>query len=176
MAKRNTGRKFRKYIKGAVNGEQNISGLGPAAANRQVLPDSVTEKTWISSIRAAWALSNYTPAADAGPLMVGFAHSDYTVGEIEGFLESVDSWNEANLVEQEVARRKIKIVGIFDAPDAVTEEAVLNDGKPIRTKLGWMLSTSQTVAQWTYNTGDASTSGASSAQITVRGHANLWPA
>lgn len=127
----------------------------------------------MSSIVASWTLSNFTPVVNSGPLAVGYCHSDYSTPELEQYLENVDSWNEGNLVQQEIGRRKIRLVGIFEAPTAATESTVLNDGKPIKTKLNWLLSAGQTVNLFTYNLGSGSVS-TTIPKVAVRGHANLW--
>ncbi len=137
---------------------------------------TVNERTFISSIKCLWGLSNVTPAANAGPLMVGVAHGDYSAANIEEFIENTGSWNEGAKLSQEIARRKIRIVGIFDSPGAQldAEKVTLNDGKQLTTKLGWILLQGQTIKIWAYNTGTA-TLASTQPDLTVSGHANLWP-
>ncbi len=163
-----------RYMRGKVNAEIAFSGVGPKAANLQVFPDLVTVRTRISSVVATYSLSNYTPVADAGPWLVGLAHSDYSAAEIEEWIENTGSWEEGNLIQQEIADRKIREVGVFDDPDAAADSVVLNDGLPIKTKLNWILTIGQTLDVWVYNLGAASQSGATSANMACRGHANLW--
>jgi len=69
----------------------------------------VVESTWISSIKATWALSNFTSVTNVGPIMVGIAHSDYSATEIEEFIENANSWNEGDQVAQEVAKRRSEL-------------------------------------------------------------------
>lgn len=144
-----------------------MGALGTGAGIRQALPDTVEEKTWISSIKCIHAYTDFTAATDSGPIIVGVAHSDYTLAEIEEWIENTESWSESDLRQQEIAKRKIRRIGKF------TKGGFLNDGKPITTKCGWMLTTGQNVAMWVWNTGAAAIVDGS--DWTVDGHANLWP-
>ncbi len=106
--------------------------------------------------------------------MVGVAHSDYTAAEIEEWIETTGSWDEGDLVQQEIAKRKIRRCGIFDGPSDANNTAVLNEGAARRTKCGWILNLGDGLNQWAYNmgTGDLATT---SPVVRVQGHANLWP-
>ncbi len=139
-----------------------------------VIGDTVTERTYLSSVVLRWALKNFTQGAGDGPIMVGVAHSDYTSAEIEEWLENLSSWKEADLIGQEVAKRKIRMVGVFVTPATVNDAAVLNDGKPIRTKCGWILTQGQTLRVWAYNLGTSALA-TTVPDVRAEGHANLWP-
>ncbi len=175
MANKRGGRRRRRYLRGKINVEEAVGAIGTKAVNLQIFPDVVFEKTWISSISAAWTLSNLTPLGDAGPLLIGIAHSDYSAAEVEEYLENVDSWNEGNKVQQEIAKRLIRVIGIFETPDDAPDSVTLNDGVKIHTKCGWSLATGQTLNLFIYNFGGNSISATSSPNIAGRGHANLWP-
>ncbi len=100
--------------------------------------------------------------------MIGLAHSDYTDAEIEEYIETTDSWDQGNLVQgKEVRKRLIRRIGIFGS------SGVLNDGKPIHTRLNWLLRTGQTISLWAYNRG-ASALATTDPQVVAEGHANLW--
>ncbi len=167
-------RKFRRYLKGVINVENDFGGMAAKAINSTDMPDVVLEKTWCSSIVATWTLSNWTPTALAGPILFGVAHSDYTNAEMEEFIENVESWNEGNLVQQEVAKRKIRIIGHFAAPESAAHDTVFEHGRKVRTKIGWILQTGTTLQVWVYNTGTMSVA-TITPSIDGRGHANLWP-
>ncbi len=174
MAKRGR-RKFRRYIKGRIDFELALSTL---AANTLLSGDesnTLEEQAWLSSIKAVWALHGQTAAASDGPIWVGVAHSAYSDAQIEAWIEEGASWKEGDLVAQEVNQRRIRQVGIFNTPvaAAAASAVVLNDGKPIRTKCGWQLSTGDTVTLWAYNTGSGALTTGSI--LHVNGHANLWP-
>ncbi len=176
MAKRNPKRKFRKYLRGGVDETLALTTLAATTLVSAVFDETVSEKAWLSSIKASWTLSNFTPGANIGPILVGIAHSDYTDAEIEAWVEQSSSWNEADLVGQEVVKRKIRMVGMFGTAGASDAPAwmALANGKPIRTKCGWMLNTGQTLRQWAYNTGSQAVA-TTVPIVKTEGHANLWP-
>ncbi len=174
MAK-NKGRKFRKYLRGNINHGFDLATLAGSTAAGSTISDTVTEKAWVSSVLARWSIHDWTPAVNEGPIVCGLAHSDYSTAEIEQWFENTGSWEAHDLVQQEIAKRKIRLVGIFQNPAAVGESSVLNNGLPVRTKCGWMLGTGQTLRPWVYNVGTAALA-TTGPQLEVAGHANLWPA
>ncbi len=119
---------------------------GPDAVVKGDFTGTVDSDTWLLSADFLPAIRNHT--AGEGPLVVGVAHSDYTAAEIEEALEATTSWNQKNKIEQERRRRKVRRIGQF-AGDS-TEE-VLNDGKPIRVKLGFKIEEGETLSQWIWN-------------------------
>lgn len=167
-------RKWKKYLRGEINDIMDLGTLGPAVASTKIAPDSVTEKAWLSSVVLTWALAQFTPTTNVGPIMVGVAHSDYAASEIEEWIENLGSWEEGDKIAQEKAKRKIRKVGIFPTPASATQVAVLNDGKPIRTKCGWQLATGQSVRIWAYNRGSVAIA-TTDPDLVYEGHANLWP-
>ena len=133
----------------------------------QNLQDVVSEKTWISSVKSIYGLQDYT--VGEGPAAVYVAHSDYTDAEVAEYINSVDSWDTGNLIAREQAGRKIRLIGAFTLKDQ--GEEVLNDGKPIHTKCGWMLESGDTLQYGLFASGGAITTGA---LLSVDGHANGW--
>ncbi len=170
-------RKFRRYIKGILDELMVPATLAARTLAATNTDETVNERTFVSSIVARWSIDNMTPLANAGPLMVGIAHGDYTAAEIEQFIENTGSWDEGDLVNQEVAKRKIKIVGVFADQEGTTSLSimVLNNGKPIKTKCKWVLNQGTGLKTWVYNLGSVDISGTSAPNIHVEGHANLWP-
>ncbi len=168
-------RKFRRYIKGRIDFELALSTL----AGNDVLganeTNVLTETAWLSSIRASWSLMDYVASTAQGPLWVGIAHSDYTDAEIEEWIEEGASWSEGDMIAtREINRRLIRQVGTFMNLTAATAGAnALNEGRPITTKCGWMLTTGQTVRFWVYNSGTGTLT--TGALMHVNGYANLWP-
>ncbi len=138
--------------------------------------DAVDERTLISSVECTYSMSNWTPIADAGPILVLLAHSDYDLIEIEAFIELQDSWSEANRVQREVAQRLIRKIGTFTSHGGVaaTESMSLNDGMPIKTKLNWILNEGQTLKLVCYNLGSAAVA-TTVPDVDIVGHANLFP-
>ncbi len=167
-------RKFRRYIRGGIEEDLSLGTLGSKTLISIAGSDVVTEKAWISSVKATWALSDFTFAAGDGPILVGVAHSDYTDAEIEAWVEQTTSWDEGDLVSQEIAKRKIRQVGTFSSGTiGLVGDQILNNGRPITTKLGWELTTGNNIDFWAYNQGSSPLTTA--ANVRVAGHANLWP-
>ncbi len=167
-------KKFRKYLRGNVDEELTIAALGSRALTAVAFDETVDERTFVSSLVASYSMDEFTLGANIGPIMVGIAHGDYTAAEIEAFIENTGSWSEGDLVSQEVAKRKIKIVGIFDDDSVSLGAVTLNEGKPIKTKLNWVLTQGQTIDLWAYNLGAAAVA-TTTPSVHCEGHANLWP-
>lgn len=163
-----------KYIRGAVDEELNLGTLAGTTLVGDTFDSTVNERTLVSSIVARWSISTITPVAGNGPYLVGVAHGDYTDAEIEEYLEQTGSWNEVDLVAQEVGGRKVRRIGIFETPQAVEDTVVLNDGKPIKTKLNWIIAQGGTLKLWAYNMG-GSAAATTTPVVRAQGHANLWP-
>ncbi len=172
--KRRGGTKFRRYLKGTFEVLGDVSALAGLDAAIFAVGNSVNERTFISSVKATYTLSNLTEGFSIGPIIVGVAHSDYTAAEIEEWIETGGSWDEGNLVRQEVAKRKIRQVGVFGTPAQALGIVSLNDGKPITTKCKWILLQAQSVVFWVYNSGSNNVA-TTSPELAVSGHANLWP-
>ncbi len=108
------------------------------------------------SVTLTWSLRDGT--ATEGPISVGVAHGDYTATEVEEWIESTASITRGDLVTREASERLIRQVGTFSGASA---EETLNDGKPIRTKLNWVVASGDTISLWAYNqSGAALTTGA----------------
>ncbi len=163
-----------RYLRGSVDETLTLGTLAGKDAIAQAFGDTVNERTYVSSIVARYSLAAFTKSTADGPILCGIAHSDYTAAEIEEWIENSDSWDEGNLVQQEIATRKIRQVGVFDNPIDEASVSVLNDGKPITTKLGFILNQGQTLQVWGYNMGTGAL-GTTSPLVLVFGHANLWP-
>lgn len=168
-------RQFRRYIRGSVDHKLQLGTLAPQTLVGSSIADVVTEKAFLSSLRASWSLDNFTPGANIGPILVGIAHSDYSDAEVEEWLESTTNWNQGDKVAQEQGRRKARIVGQFEiSPTGAASWVALNDGRQTTTKAKWQLITGQTVKIWAYNAGSAAVA-TTDPQVRVQGHANLWP-
>ncbi len=167
-------RNFARYIRGNVNEEQAIGTLAAKTMISSAFDDTVSEKARISSVVATWTISNWTGANNNGPLLVGVAHSSYSTAQIEAWLEATSGWQSNDLVAQEVAQRRIRTIGSLAHPRQSTIQQVsLNDGKPVKTKLNWVLETGATVQMWCFNQGTAAFA-TTDPMVRVEGHANLW--
>lgn len=167
-------RRMGRYIRGNVDEQLNLSTLASKTLISAAFDETVNERTLVSSIVASWSLQAFTPATGDGPVLVGVAHGDYSSAEIEAFLETTGSWNEGDLVAQEVGKRRIRRVGVLGATTGPLTPSSLNDGKPIKTKLNWILLQGQTLQVWAYNMGSSALE-TTNPVVDVQGHANLWP-
>ena len=82
-----------------------------------------------------------------GPITVGFAHSDYTVAEIKECLESQAAISAGSKIEREQSDRLVRIVGVFLSE----ANQNLNDGKPIKTRLNWLINIGDFVNVFVFN-------------------------
>ncbi len=165
---------FSKYISGAINDRVVATTL---AANTLVganIGQVTIDTCRISSIRGVWTLTNFTPVNNT-TVVVGVAHSDYTDAEVEGWLESAGSWDRGNTTAREVRSRMCRTIGTFrvGATGSASDVAVLNDGRPIKTKLNWLLTEGQTIKLWVFN-GGAAAYATTAPVVEMQGTANLW--
>ncbi len=175
MAKRRRRRRMGRYIRGNIDVDIAGGTLAGATAVLGATADQVVERAYLSSIVCQYSFAGFTGGDNIGPVSVGVAHGDYSLAEIEAYLEAATSWNEGDLVAREVSQRKIRRIGTFTTTAASAGEAnVLNDGKSIRTKLGWILNTGQGLNFWLYNQGSAAFA-TTDPNVHIWGHANLWP-
>ncbi len=123
-------------------------------------------------------MDQFTPGASDGPILVGIAHEDYTSTEIEEWIEQVLSWDEGDMIGQEIAKRKIRQVGVLNAlvsgGTAANSSWTIADGREITTKAGWIINPTKTIKIWAYNMGSGALSTTDPA-VRAQGHANLWP-
>ncbi len=174
MARKPRRRKYRRYLKGLIELNTAMGALATSSLITASPVGVVTETAWLSSVKCTWSWKDIAVAQSDGPIIVGVAHSDYTAAEIEEFLEQQGSWDEGDLIAQEVRKRKIRVIGTFPATGiSLTDITVLNDGLPIHTKCGWYLTTGKSVDFWFYNAGSGNL--VTGSFVTITGHANLWP-
>ncbi len=162
-----------KYIRGGINEELSLSTLAAQTLVSVVFDNVVNERTFVSSIDASYSLFNFTPASGDGPVLVGVAHSDYTDAEIQAVIDATLSWNEGDLIAQEIAHRKVRRIGIFEIPDDATDAVTLNEGRSIKTRLNWTLLQGQSLRMWAFNMG-SSAFATTAPNVQAEGHANLW--
>ncbi len=173
MARHKRGRRrFRAYLKGQIELDIGLGALAADTAITEPVGDTVTEEAWVSSVKAIYTLQDLPASTGDGPVIVGVAHSDYTLAEIEEWIENTASWEKYDLRQQEIAKRKIRRIGTFIQLSSAEDMQVMNEGRQQHTKCGWMLGTGQTLQFWCYNAGLVLNTGG---VVHVRGHANIWP-
>ncbi len=97
------------------------------------------------SADAYWAARGAT--AGNGPIIVGFAHSDYSVAEILECLTS-NALDTGDLISVERSKRLVREAGQFSN---FSTDQVLNDGRPKRTKIGITTPTGFDYSVWAWN-------------------------
>ncbi len=172
MAKRRRKTSFGRYIAGNILVDLALTTIA-GKAGAVGATDTVVDTSRISSIRCTYTLSDWTPVANAGPIWCGVMHGDYTQAELEEWVEETGAWDMGNMVAKEVRSRRIRAIGVFDTPPAATGSVRLNDGRPIKTKLNWLLAEGDGLKFWAYNTGNAAAA-TTVPNFHVFGKANLW--
>ena len=88
-----------------------------------------------------------------GPVTVGYAHSDYSVTEIKECLEAFAAIDQGDKIARERANRLVRTVGTLGAGvvAGATSYDVLNDGKPVSTKLNWLINIGDSVVLFAFN-------------------------
>ncbi len=174
VAKHGKGRRksFKNYIPGNVQLDIVLTTL---AAGTGVLTstDLVDDTTRISSVVATYSLEDFTDGAGIGPIICGVAHSDYSLAEVEAYIELTTGWSQADMVSREISARRIRKIGVFATDGGGTTVSVLNDGRPIKTKLNWEVSEGQGLNFWAYNTGSNAIA-TTVPRVHVEGKGNLW--
>ncbi len=162
-----------KYIRGIVDEDLALGTLAAKTLLAGAFDETVVTRSLISSIVATWTLDNIL--AGQGPILFGVAHSDYTSPEIEEYVENSGSWDEGNKLSQEISRRQVRIIGTMVGEGGTgTNDVRWNDGKPVKTKLNWILNIGDTLDLWAYNLSTAALT-TSSPDLRCSGHANIWP-
>ncbi len=129
-------------------------GVG-TVINAGMLGASLGEDLFCISVDINWALRGFTAAE--GPISVGVAHSDYSVGEIGENLDA-ELTDPDDKIQQERARRLVRRSGMF--PGLASNE-VLNQGTPLRTTMKFSVGDTFNPSIWARNLGpSALTTGA----------------
>ncbi len=104
------------------------------------------------SIKLRWTWSNV--ANLDGGLLFGVAAPGLTEAQIEEFLEATSSIDKLDIVANERANRKVRVIGAFGSDPGNTsaaDENAFNGGRAVSTKLNWLVPIGGTVTMWGYN-------------------------
>ncbi len=146
MAKKGRGRrKPVRLIKGTIKEELALVTLG-TDTGLLVATDVVDDTSFLLSAQCVYSMSDH--AAGEGPLVLYWCHSDYSLTEIEEYIEQQTAWAGNDEVGKEVSRRKIRQIGSFSG-EGVSE--TLNDGRPLKTKIGFVVHEGQGLNLCVYN-------------------------
>ncbi len=138
-------RKSRLHVPKIVS-SVTLATLADADVVSNAMADTVVSDEFLISTECVYSIRGATPGE--GPIIFGWAHSDYAAAEIEEALEAQGAWDTGDLVLVEQARRKVRIIGQF--PVTVAAEA-FREGQPIRTSMKFMLTEGDSLALWAWN-------------------------
>ncbi len=144
MARRK-GRKSSNFFAYPVQDDTPLGALGEGILVQGALSGLGITKVWVISADLQWSTSNHTPGE--GPISVGLASGDLTVGETAEKLDARPT-SRSDRIAMERSRRPVRRVGIFPG---IAAEETLNDGKSIRTKLGFYLDEGIELNAWARN-------------------------
>ncbi len=127
-----------------------VGALAALDVTAGAITNAAADKIRFISLIAAWSWSDISAALDDS-MEFGVAHSDYSAAEIEEALEAGGSLDLGNKVEQERANRLVRSIGIMSNEGAAQGGAQFNDGKPVKTRLNWLMSAGDTLSMWMRN-------------------------
>ncbi len=96
--------------------------------------DAFGREAFVVSTDLYWSIRGLT--ATEGPIVVGVAHNDYSVAEIQEALSVTGMEDPGDQIAKEQGRRLVRRSGQFSG---VAANEALNDGKLIRTRLRFMV-------------------------------------
>ncbi len=117
------------------------------------LTAAITDPLRIVSVNFTYAITDVKAVPDDG-FEFGLAHSDYTAAEIEECLENQSAIDLGDKIAQEQANRLVRHIGIMTGQTAVNAGYTFNDGRPVKTKLNWRMSSGDTLNLWIRNASD----------------------
>ncbi len=163
-------RKRVRLIKGTLEHNLVLATLAAAVGILEAT-DTVVDRSYLLSVEATYAIEGMTQAD--GPIKLYWAHSDYTLAEIEQYIESTTAWSDADEISKEISRRKIRQVGVIGPPAVTGAAAPLADGMPVKTKIGFVVNEGQGLNLVAYNDGGAALT--TGAVVRVDGHCWIKP-
>ncbi len=128
-----------------------IGTLGSGVMLTTSLGIGTGQEYWAISADISYVLENVTVGA-GGPLAVGLCHGDYSVTELDEWYEATNNFM-GDQIEIEEGRRKCRDVGIMNSIGISGTNQHLNDGRPVRTKLGFRVEDGKTTNVWVRNMG-----------------------
>ncbi len=130
-------------------------GVGALAAG-DVTSGAMTatsaNKYRVTSVKASYSLTDRGAAIDDGQ-QFGIAHSDYSAAEIEECLEATASVDIGDKIAQERSNRLVREIGTITAvgSSAGGGGGNFNDGRPVKTKLNWVIGIGDTLVLYIRN-------------------------
>ncbi len=154
MARKGHGRKRRRFNLRRVRLQAELA-VGALAAD-DVVSGAITQAgvgtMRFMSIKANWSILDLGSSTDDN-FQFGVAHSDYTAAEIEECLEAQGAIDVGDKVAQEQSNRLVRSIGVLTQSGltAALGGIQFNDGRPVKTKLNWLMSIGDTLVVWVRN-------------------------
>ncbi len=128
-----------------ISSSSAIGALAAADVVVNAVTNTASGKMRFNSVTARYGVSGGTNPE--GPVIFGLAHSDYTAAEIEECLEAGGSIDLGDKIAREQANRLVRRIGIID----MDPNAIFNDGRPVKTKLNWLMAVGDQLSLWIFN-------------------------
>ncbi len=147
-----------------------IGALASEDVTTVALTDVTTDKLRLISFNATYNWVDLAAIIDGG-LEFGLAHGDYSAAEIEECLEAAGGIKLGDKIENEKANRLVRRIGVISGEVATSgQEKQFNSGRPVKTKLNWLLPAGIALNIWFRNgSGVVYTTGSSMAVL-----GDLW--
>ncbi len=153
MATKKGGRGRRKFNLRMVrvNSENAVGALATLDVLSAGLTANAADKIRFISLIGSWTWSDIQQITDDA-MSFGVAHSDYTAAEIEECLEATGSMDLGDKVAGEQANRLVREIGTFNGLATAAGGGIqFNDGKPVKTRLNWLMSAGDSLVVWVRN-------------------------
>ncbi len=166
MAKKGSkGRKF-NLRRVTINSGAGLGALAASDVMSAAISSTSANQYRVTSVKASYVITEKAGNDDGQAF--GLAHSDYSAAEIEECLEAVGAIDQGDKVAQEQVNRLVRQIGTMVSRD--NTEATFNDGRPVKTKLNWLIGIGDTLVVWVRNSsGVIYTTGAS-----IRVNGEMW--
>ncbi len=156
MANKNYGKKsyHRNYRlrKVRIQSEFAIGALAADDVIAAAITANVADKLRLISINLAWTIADIAAVAD-DTFQFGVAHGDYTAAEIEECLEAQAALDLGDKVAQEQSDRLVRTIGVISSAGGtnVGGSVQFNEGRPMKTRLNWLMSEADNLSGWVRN-------------------------
>ncbi len=150
MARKPQRRKF-NLRKVKVNSGIAVGALAAADVTAAAVTAAAADKLRFISVIASYTWTDVQQITDDA-CVFGFAHSDYSAAQIEECLEATGGIDLGDKLAQEKTNRLVREIGTFSSVTSALGSGVqFNDGKPVKTKLNWLMSAGDTLNMWARN-------------------------
>lgn len=153
MAKPRRARRKRAFNLRRVRVSATVATGALAAADVIVaaVTAAVTDPLRIMSVNLTYNWAAIAALADDG-LEFGLSHSDYSAAEVEECLEQSGSIDLGSKIAQEQANRLVRSIGLISGSvTTINGGLMFNDGRQLKTKLNWRMSSGDTLNLWIRN-------------------------